>query len=83
MLKGNFRNIGRKAASKIGRWLLAAAVAVITWVSAISQATHERGKRLYEQGQQLYRETRKSVPSTSWQLSKDSSAIYITEKQEP
>lgn len=80
MLKGYFRNIGRKAASKIGRWLLAAAVAVITWVSVISPAAHERGMRLYEQGKQLYKENGKSVSSASWQVSKDSSAIYITEE---
>lgn len=81
MFKGYFYNIGRKAASKIGRWLLAAAIATIAWVSIISPTTHERGKQLYEQGRQLYMEIRKSASSASRQLNKDSSAINITEKQ--
>jgi hypothetical protein len=80
MLDNYFHNLGWKLIGKAARWILVAVIALITWLTVISPSTHRRGRKLYEQGKQLYEETKESSHNTSYQISRDSSAIYITIK---
>ena len=81
MLGNYFRNLGRQVIEKAAKWILVATIALITWLTVISPSTHHRGRKLYEQGKQLYEETKETSPSTFYQVSRDSSAIYITVKE--
>lgn len=81
MLGNYFHNLGRMVMGKTMKWILVATIALITWLTVISPSTHHRGKKLYEQGKQLYEETKEPSPSTSYQVSRDSSAIYINVKE--
>lgn len=78
MLDNYFHNLGRKVIGKVVRWILVAIIALITWLTVINPSTHHRGRKLYEQGKQLYEDTKEPPHSTSYQVSRDSSAIYIT-----
>lgn len=80
VLDNYFHNLGRKVIGKAARWILVAVIALITWLTVISPSTHDRGSKLYEQGKQLYEETKESSYKTPYQISRDSSAIYITIK---
>lgn len=57
MLKEFFQKLGRNAISKCSKWLLIAVIACITWIGFIDEQVKSTGQRLYEQGQQLYKET--------------------------
>lgn len=80
MIKDYLRNLGGKILWKLLKYAVILGIAFFTWETIVKENSESKGKQLYHEGKQLYRETRHSTVSPTYDMREDSSYIYLIEK---
>lgn len=80
MIKDYLRNLGGKIFWKLFKCAVIFVIAFITWECIVKEKSEPKGKELYHESKQLYREVKHGVDAPNYDMREDSSYIYLIEK---
>lgn len=80
MIKSYLRNLGGKIIYRLVKYIVILLIAIITWEGFIKDKSESRGKKLYHESKQFYKEAKHGIVTPTYDMREDSSSIYFIEK---